>query len=70
MLNAIDHLRSFEKPRMPGRPRPDLSIGPTRSRGTLLEVIVEITPPSKILVFHVMEARRKMLDLAEGRNNK
>lgn len=65
MLNAIDHVEAFDEPRMPGRRRPDLYLGPTRDRHRLLEVMVEVTPPSDVAVFHVMVARRKILDLVE-----
>ncbi|MFZ4892970.1 hypothetical protein ACL9RL_00810 [Plantibacter sp. Mn2098] len=68
-LNAIEQylhwIREFDEPRVTGGRRPDLFIGPTRDRRMLLEVIVELRPPTEILVFHVMEARRKMLEIAE-----
>lgn len=30
-----------------------------------MELMAVITPPDGILIFHVMEARRKILDIAE-----
>ena len=70
-MNAIENyvywIRAFDEPRVPSHVRPDLFIGPTRDRRMLLEVMVEITPPANIYVFHVMEARRKILDNAEGK---
>ncbi|MGY2743912.1 hypothetical protein [Arthrobacter sp. UYCu723] len=50
--------------------RPDLFIGPSRDRRLILEVMAVITPPNDILVFHVMEARRKILDIAERETDK
>ena len=68
-LNAIQNyiyrLEQFDEPRVDGGQRPDLFIGPTRDRRMILEVMAVITPPNDILIFHVMEARRKMLDIAE-----
>lgn len=39
-------------------------------RRLILEVMAVITPPNDILVFHVMEARRKILDIAERETDK
>lgn len=68
-LNAIEEyvywLPGFDEPRVPGGKRPDLFIGPTRDRSQLLEVMVEITPPANLFIFHVMPARRKIIDIAE-----
>ncbi|GGF14972.1 hypothetical protein GCM10011399_06100 [Subtercola lobariae] len=62
-LNAIElhvyWLRAFDEPRFEGGLRPDLWIGPNRSRTQLIEVLAEVTPPADLLIFHVMEARRK-----------
>lgn len=69
-LNAIlrleAHLPAFDDPRVAGGRRPDLFIGPTRDRTQMLEVMAEVTPPGEIFVFHVMVARRRILDLIEG----
>jgi hypothetical protein len=69
ILNAVDHVESFDEPRMPGHNRPDLYIGPTRDRKRMLEVMVEVSPPAHVSVFHVMEARRTTLDLVESLRN-
>lgn len=66
ILNQIYHVQQFDEPRVDTGTRPDLFIGPSRDRRTILEVMAVITPPDDILVFHVMEARRKILDIAEG----
>lgn len=53
----------FEEPRLAGRVRPTLYIGPPRQLGgPLLEVMVEMTPPRGMHIFHVMHARKKHLD--------
>jgi hypothetical protein len=53
----------FDEPRIPGRVRPTLFIGPPRQLGgPLLEVMVEVLPPRDLHVFHVMIARKKHLD--------
>lgn len=65
MLNYVYRLTEFDEPRVPGGQRPDLFIGPTRDRSNLLEVLASITPPNGITVFHVMIARRKMIEIAE-----
>ncbi len=65
ILHQIYHVEQFDEPRVDTGARPDLFIGPTRDRRMMLEVMAVITPPNDILVFHVMEARRKILDIAE-----
>lgn len=67
VLNAIGNAyyveSEFDEPRIPGRVRPTLFIGPPRKLGApLLEVMVEITPPRDLHIFHVMIARKKHLD--------
>jgi hypothetical protein len=66
-LHAIGHAcyveAEFDEPRTGGRVRPTLFIGPPRALGgPLLEVMVEVTPPRELHVFHVMLARPKHLD--------
>ena len=62
IANAVYVESEFEEPRLPGRVRPTLFIGPPRQLGgPLLEVIVEISPPRDLHVFHVMVAREKHL---------
>lgn len=63
MVNACYSESEFDAPRVPGRGRPALYIGPPRKLGgPLLEIMVEITPPRDMFIFHVMEARPKMLE--------
>lgn len=66
MLNAYLHEPEFDEPRIEGRGRPDLWIGPQRRLGApLLEVMTEKIPPRDVQVFHVMEARAKFLALLD-----
>ena len=71
-MNAIGRyvyrLREFDEPRVSGGRRPDLFIGPSRDRRMLIEVMAEMRPPADIFVFHVMEARRKIIEIAERRS--
>ncbi len=61
--NAYFVESEFDEPRMSGRVRPTLFIGPPRQvDGLLLEVMVEVSPPRDLHIFHVMIARRKHLD--------
>lgn len=63
VANAVYVEEAFDAPRMPGRIRPTLFIGPaTATPGALLlEVMVEVSPPRDLFVFHVMPARPKHL---------
>ncbi|NMR28194.1 hypothetical protein [Crystallibacter degradans] len=65
ILNQIYHIGQFDEPRVGNSRRPDLFIGPSKDRSMILEVMAVITPPDDILVFHVMEARRKIVEIAE-----
>ncbi len=66
IANAYYVEREFDEPRVPGRVRPALFLGPPRQRGgPLLEVMVEMIPPRDLHVFHVMHARQKHLDRME-----
>jgi hypothetical protein len=61
--NAYYVEREFDEPRPPATVRPTLFIGPSRQLGgALLEVMVEITPPRDLHIFHVMVARPKHLE--------
>ncbi|MCL2467493.1 MAG: hypothetical protein FWF02_06825 [Micrococcales bacterium] len=62
------HLRvlEFDEPRQEGAGRPDLYLGPPRPPGgPILEIMVERVPPRTLVVFHVMQARQKYLELLE-----
>lgn len=56
IANAHAWYDDFGDPRPPHDRAPRLYIGPSRY-GTL-EVLVEITPPADVLVFHVMPLRQ------------
>lgn len=68
MLHAYYVEPDFDDARVPGHSKPTLYIGPPRQLGgPLLEVMIEVIPPRGLFVFHVMEARQKMLDRMEGK---
>lgn len=61
--NAYYVESEFDEPRISGRVRPTLFIGPPRQfGGPLLEVMVEVVPPRDLHIFHVMIARQKHRD--------
>jgi hypothetical protein len=63
IMNAYYVEREFDEPRPPATVRPTLFIGPPRQLGgDLLEVMVEVTPPRDLHIFHVMIARKKHLE--------
>ncbi|MDT4938314.1 MAG: hypothetical protein QOG80_1985 [Pseudonocardiales bacterium] len=65
--NAVYVEEEFDEPRVGGRVRPTLFIGPPRTTGgALLEVMVEISGSRRLHVFHVMKARRKHLERMGG----
>lgn len=64
MLNHYLVVEEFDDPRVEGASRPDLYIGPPRQLGgELLEVMAERVAPRDVVIFHVMIARAKFLDL-------
>jgi len=66
ILNAYYQEDEFDEPRPPASVRPTLFIGPPRKLGgALLEVMVEVTPPRDLHIFHVMVARSKHLERME-----
>jgi len=65
ILNHRYRVEDFDEPRAGSFGRPDLFIGPPRDGSVLLEVKAVITPPDDFVIFHVMEARAKILRIAE-----
>lgn len=65
ILNYQYRVEEFDEPRVGSVGRPDLFIGKTRDGSMVLEVMAVITPPDGFVIFHVMEARDKILDIAE-----
>ncbi len=66
VANALLHVPEFDEPRVPRGTKPHLFIGPPRQLGgPLLEVMLEMTPPRDLFLFHVMPARAKFLALLE-----
>ena len=64
IANRVYWLRDFDEPRIEGGKRPDLFIGPARDGKQLLEVMAEVTPPRDFFIFHVMNARPKIIEKA------
>ena len=58
----------FEESRIPGEPDPSLFVGCARDGVTMLEVMVTPREPNTLVVFHVMEARSKHVDLARRKS--
>ena len=54
----------FERSRIIGDPDPSLFVGVARDGVTLLEVMVVPEDPDTLVVFHVMEARSRTVDIA------
>lgn len=69
ILNYEYRVEEFDEPRVGSIGRPDLFIGPTRDGSMQLEVMAVLTPPNEIFVFHVMEARLKILKIAQERTD-
>lgn len=65
ILNYQYRVREFDEPRAGSSGRPDLFIGKARDGSTLLEIMAVITPPDGFVIFHVMKAREKILNIAE-----
>ena len=64
IANRVYWLRDFDEPRIEGGKRPDLFIGPSGDGKQLLEVMAEVTPPRDFFIFHVMNARPKIIEKA------
>lgn len=66
IMNAYYAESEFDEPRPPATVKPTLFIGPPRGLGgPLLEVMVEVSPPRDLHIFHVMVAREKHLKRME-----
>lgn len=63
IVNRVYYVHGFDPSRTGGF-APDLFIGPSRN-GELLEVMIEPVPPQDGVVFHVMPARQKIIDIAK-----
>jgi hypothetical protein len=70
MLFSVARVDEFDKPRLLGHNAPTLFLGPTRAQGVILEVMVEILDSGDVSVFHVMEARQKIVTLVEELRNR
>lgn len=57
--NYVYRMQHFDEPRAGSSTRPELFIGTSADRSTMLDVMVVITPPANILVFHDRKARQR-----------
>lgn len=57
----------FERSRIPGTPDPSLFVGYARDGVTMLEVMVEPEEPNTLIVYHVMQARPRIVGMARRR---
>lgn len=64
IVNRLYFVQGFDQSRA-GGVTPDLFIGPSRDGLQLLEVMIEPIPPRDAVVFHVMPARQKIIDIAK-----
>ena len=69
MLFSVARVDEFGEPRLLGHNAPTLFLGSARARGVILEVMVEILNSGDVPVFHVMEARQKIITLVEEMRN-
>ena len=69
LLFSVARVHEFDEPRLFGHNAPTLFLGPARARRDILEVMVEILNSGDVSVFHVMEARRKIITLVEEMRN-
>ena len=65
MLFSVARVDEFDEPRLLGYNPPMLFLGPGRARVVILDVMVEILDSGDVSVFHVMEARQKIVTLVE-----
>lgn len=65
ILNYQYRVEEFDEPRAGSAGRPEPFIGKARDGSMVLEVMAIITPPDGFVIFHVMEAREKILDIAK-----
>lgn len=60
----------FDTSRVPGAPDPSLFVGYARDGVTLLEVMVVPEDPQTLVVYHVMVARPRIVDVARRRGRR
>ena len=70
MLFSVARVDKFDEPRLLGHNAPTLFLGSGRVRDVILEVMVEILDSGDASVFHVMEARQKIVTLVEEMRNR
>ena len=70
ILFSFARVDKFDEPRLLGHNALTLFLGPGRERDVILEVMVEILDSGDVSVFHVMEARQKIVTLVEEMRNR
>jgi hypothetical protein len=63
--HAVHLATEFDEPRVPGTASPALYIGPAGPCGQLIEVLVVLTPPRDLFVFHSMPLRQLTAERAD-----
>jgi hypothetical protein len=64
ILKRVYYVAGFDQSRTGGT-APDLFIGYSRDGQQLIEVMIQPVPPRDGIVFHVMPARQKIIDIAK-----
>ena len=67
---SVARVDKFDEPRLLGHSALTWFLGPGRGRDVILEVMVEIVDSGDVSVFHVMEARQKIVTLVEEMRNR
>lgn len=70
ILFSVARVDKFDEPRLLGHNAPTLFLGCGRGGDVILEVRVEILDSGDVSVFHVMEARQKIVTLVEEMRNR
>ena len=70
ILFSVARVDKFDEPRLLGHNAPTLFLGCGRGGDVILEVMVEILDSGDVPVFHVMEARQKIITLVEEMRNR
>ena len=70
MLFSVARVDKFDEPRLLGHNATTLFLGPARARGVILGVTVKILDSGGVSVFHVTEARQKIVTLVEEMRNR
>jgi hypothetical protein len=70
MLHSFARVDDFDASRLRDHNSPTLFLGPDRTGALTLEVMVKILDTGDVSVFHVMEARNKIVTLVNEMRNR